>query len=141
MQTVLIVDDNAFWREAASLYLQAEGFDVQAAEDGREALQVLAQGPLPGVVLLDAAMPDMDGASFLARVRGDPRLKRLPVVVCSGRNEPLEGADAFLSKQADPVELLQTVCELMVPSYGPGAHAAPGQPRDVRHVSPAVARH
>lgn len=77
--TCLVVDDSRTVRRAARRMLEAEGFTVQEASDGQEAL-ALCRGGMPDAVLLDWNMPVMDGLSFLRAAR-DEFGAALPVVV------------------------------------------------------------
>jgi len=76
---VLVVDDDEDVRDALVGILAEEGFSVEAACDGREALTTLVQ-PLPDVILLDWMMPTMDGIEFRGTLLKDPELARVPVV-------------------------------------------------------------
>src|SRR5574340_1100683 len=79
---VLLVEDDAAIRDALRELLEAEGFVVQGAANGREALARLrAGGHRPRLILLDLMMPVMDGWEFRQAQRGDPALARIPVVV------------------------------------------------------------
>jgi CheY-like chemotaxis protein len=78
---VLIVDDDPDLLEVTSFVLEGEGFSVETAKDGEEALQRLRVGKLPAVVLLDLMMPVMNGYQFLEEVAKVPSLKEIPVVV------------------------------------------------------------
>ena len=83
MAGILIVDDNADHTMALARVLQAKGYEVRSAANGREAInQVLSN--VPDVVVLDLLMPEMDGASFLEVVRSYVRLQAIPVVVLTG---------------------------------------------------------
>jgi CheY-like chemotaxis protein len=83
MAKVLIVDDDADCCEGQSKVLRIAGHEVHCAANGREALtHVINQ--LPDVILLDLAMPVMDGASFLEVLRSYLRLQSLPVIVLTG---------------------------------------------------------
>ena len=83
MATVLVVDDNADEAEGLKKLLTVAGHEVRYSPNGREALMQVIGEP-PDVVLLDLAMPEMDGASFLEVVRSYLRLQSLPVVVLTG---------------------------------------------------------
>jgi CheY-like chemotaxis protein len=78
---VLIVDDDPDLLDVTSFVLEGEGFPVETARDGAEALERLRAGRLPAVVLLDLMMPVMNGYQFLEEVAKDPSLKEIPVVV------------------------------------------------------------
>lgn len=80
---VLLADDHALVREAIACYLSdREGFDVQHAASLQEALDLLAAGPLPDVVMLDLVMPGMDGMTSIQKVLADCGSARL--VIFSG---------------------------------------------------------
>src|ERR1700730_7062656 len=99
---VLVVDDEPSIRESLSELLDARGYSVLQAENGQKALYVLTKMPrLPCLVVLDLAMPVMDGRAFLKVRALDPVLRDIPVVVVSGNMQseaPLEGIDAYLRK-------------------------------------------
>ncbi|MEO6953933.1 MAG: response regulator [Polyangia bacterium] len=81
---VMLVDDDPDLRDSLQLVLEMRGYEVFAARDGKDALDQLAKGPLPCVVLLDLMMPGMNGVEFRDRQLGDPRIKDLPVVLLTG---------------------------------------------------------
>lgn len=80
MTTILVVDDMELFREPIAAALRTRGFDVKTAGDGHSALRLARNHP-PDVVLLDLAMPGMDGLSVLASMQADARLKHLPVIL------------------------------------------------------------
>jgi CheY-like chemotaxis protein len=97
---LLIVDDDPSIREVVSDILASEGYQVQTAQDGLDALDRLLQ-PLPDVIISDLMMPQMSGFEFLAVVR--ERFPHVPVIAMSGEfmgNDLPPGAfaDAFLPK-------------------------------------------
>src|SRR5262245_6942739 len=83
-RTVLVVEDDAPTREVVGLILSSQGYATREAKNGQEALDRLRQGPPPGLILLDLAMPVMDGFEFRRRQLGDAALASVPVVVLSG---------------------------------------------------------
>jgi two-component system OmpR family response regulator len=104
----LVVDDAPDIRLLADLVLSMAGFTVTAASSGSEALQKLASGDLPDIVLLDVQMPDVDGWETLTRVRATPRTAQLPVVLCTVKGLPEDnlkgwslGCDGYLGKPFD----------------------------------------
>jgi CheY-like chemotaxis protein len=109
---VLVVDDNEALRENVVEALQLEGYEAEGARDGAAALRRLAEGTFDAV-LLDLAMPGMDGRELLERIRRDARLAGLPVVVTTGhsvaRARGAVPADAFLQKPFGVGELLATL--------------------------------
>ena len=107
---ILVVDDDAPTRERLRTMLERNGWTVQEAADGKEALTKVMHGP-PRAILLDLTMPVMDGFAFLQALRGVPGNKDIPVIVFSARDisagerRELAGADAVISKTAGLREL------------------------------------
>jgi CheY-like chemotaxis protein len=81
---ILVVDDNADLRENLVECLELEGYSVGAASDGARALALLAADPLPDLIIIDMMMPGMTGRELVARLRADPRLRALRLVLASG---------------------------------------------------------
>jgi CheY-like chemotaxis protein len=82
---VLVVDDDRSMRESLAGLLDVKGYSVLEAENGQKALDVLEKAPrFPCVILLDLAMPIMDGRGFLKLRARDAILRQIPVVVLSG---------------------------------------------------------
>jgi CheY-like chemotaxis protein len=112
-ETVLVVDDDPDIRETLSELLDANGYEVLEAENGQIALDVLKNTPrFPCVVLLDLSMPVLDGREFLRRRASDPILRRIPVVVVSGSNQPadpIEGIDEYLRKPVKFERLIEVI--------------------------------
>lgn len=120
-RSVLIVDDDQPIRESLSLMLEEEGYLVQTATHGADALDVLRAGDRPGLILLDLTMPVMDGLTLLGVLDGDPELANLPVVVISAMPHRAEGGKSkVLSKPLDFEEVLG----LVVQHCGPAPRAA-----------------
>jgi CheY-like chemotaxis protein len=82
---ILVVDDMIDLRDAIAVLLEVEGYDVIDAANGREALQLLTMhaGNVAAIVL-DLAMPVMDGWQFLAERRKDPMLSEIPTIIVTG---------------------------------------------------------
>lgn len=109
---VLVVDDDELIQRALSRMLRTAGVEVEMVSDGEAALARLAKSPAIDLMLLDLQMPKLDGHEVLRRVRADPTLRYVPVVVISGANDTptvarcIElGADDFLVKPFDDVLL------------------------------------
>ena len=81
---VLYIEDDDALRASSCDRLRLEGFRVAEASDGAVALAYLSEGHRPALVILDLLMPGMDGFEFMARMRNDPELTDIPVVVVSG---------------------------------------------------------
>nr|WP_189787746.1 response regulator [Streptomyces capitiformicae] len=114
---VLVVDDNKVIRQLIRVNLELEGFEVVTAADGAECLDVVDQ-VRPDVITLDVVMPRLDGLRTAARLRGDPRTRRLPLAIISACTQyEVEagldvGVDAFLAKPFEPSELVALVRQL-----------------------------
>jgi CheY-like chemotaxis protein len=79
---ILIVDDDPDIRDAVRTILEEEGYSTLEASQGREALAILRQPDIhPGMLLLDLMMPMMDGWQLRARLREDPVLAPIPIVI------------------------------------------------------------
>jgi CheY-like chemotaxis protein len=127
---ILVVDDDADLRRSLVEVLEDEGFAVSCARNGEEALRAL-EGEPPSAILLDLAMPVMDGWTFRARQRNDERLAHIPTVVISAsfsdaRSMSTLEADAFLSKPFDVSRLTETLRRIC------GAPDAPPAPARAR---------
>jgi len=113
MRRVLIVEDDTDTREMLGRFLELEGFQVEKAANGQEALDTLRGGGRASVIVLDLMMPVMDGWQFRAQQQRDPQLSRIPVVVVTAagpRNGvPQIEADAWLPKPIDLDDLLATI--------------------------------
>jgi CheY-like chemotaxis protein len=96
--TVIVVDDDEDTREIVTEILHDEGFEVLGACDGYEALEHAARQPRPAAMLLDLAMPRMNGREVLRRLRGSREFASLPVCVVSCEHDIPPGADLAVSK-------------------------------------------
>jgi CheY-like chemotaxis protein len=92
--TILLVEDDSGAREALCEILNHEGYSVLPAENGMRALQsVEATGTTPALILLDLAMPVMDGVAFLSQIPDHAQLASVPVIVMSGDSRALLRAE------------------------------------------------
>jgi CheY-like chemotaxis protein len=112
-RTVLIVDDELDQREALAETLEREGFLVEMAENGAEAIAHLRVGSPPALVVLDLDMPILDGRAFLEERDRDPRLGAIPVIVASGLPRTEDGVErprtALLPKPIRCDRLLEVI--------------------------------
>jgi chemosensory pili system protein ChpA (sensor histidine kinase/response regulator) len=112
--SILIVDDDEGVQQFLADVLGANGYAVEQARDGQEALDMLEHGSRPSLILLDLAMPNMDGLELARRLAADQQLSRLPVVLVSARPN-LEsmardvGAADYLAKPMSYTELLRVI--------------------------------
>ena len=117
--TVLVVDDEVNTRDAYAEYLRLHHFDVLTAGDGQEAVDIAIQAR-PDAILMDAAMPGMEGWTAIQLLKADPRTHHIPVLVLTGHTEPTDykrarqcGADGFLAKPCVPEELVRRLKALV----------------------------
>jgi DNA-binding response OmpR family regulator len=119
MKRALVVEDDPDIVELVDHYLQAEGFQVEAAGDGQLALQRLRGGRFD-LVLLDLQLPGMDGLTLCAELRRDERTRALPVIMLTARADEADrvvglevGADDYVVKPFSPKELVARVRALL----------------------------
>lgn len=118
--SILVVDDSITTRTLERSILETNGYHVLVAVDGIEALRMLEQNRVD-LVISDVEMPNLDGFGLLERMKEEPDLRRIPVVLLTSRRniedqkKGLElGAEAYLVKQEfDQVNLLETVRQLV----------------------------
>ena len=117
---ILIVDDDNDVRAALAELLEEEGFAVEGAHNGREALARLRCGTVhPAVILLDLMMPGMDGWDFRIEQMRDPKLARVPVVIVSASGFSRESIRTqfhpagYVEKPIERAELLGVIRELL----------------------------
>jgi two-component system alkaline phosphatase synthesis response regulator PhoP/two-component system response regulator ResD len=111
-QTVLVVDDEHNIIELARLYLEQEGFTVEEARDGAEALDKI-RSIKPAVVVLDLMLPEIDGWEVCRRTRAQ---SQVPIIMLTARSDDVDkivglelGADDYLTKPFNPRELVARV--------------------------------
>ena len=112
---ILVVDDDATVRELVVRHLERAGFAVVAARGGQEGLRLVRE-LRPAAVTLDIMMPDLDGWTVLAAIKGDPALASIPVVLMSiveekNRGYALGAAD-YLVKPVDRTNLVETLTSI-----------------------------
>jgi signal transduction histidine kinase/CheY-like chemotaxis protein len=112
---VLVVDDDETMRDLMDRFLSKEGFGVAKASSGRDALK-LARELRPDAITLDVMMPDIDGWTVLAAIKGDPQLADIPVVLMTILDEKKRGfalgAAEFMVKPVDREHLAKTLKKL-----------------------------
>jgi len=109
--TILIVDDDATGRQTLESILDGQGYRLEMAENGLQAIEKARQ-VLPDVILLDVMMPGMDGFEACQRIRSDPLLAEIPIIMLTAlddRKSLLDGlesgADDYITKPYDRHEL------------------------------------
>ena len=114
-ERILVVDDDPDILQFVRLNLELDGFEVDLAGGGREALERASEAP-PDLMLLDVMMPEIDGLSVLRRLRSDPGTSSIPVIVLTARSLAEDrvkgldlGADDYITKPFDLEELIARV--------------------------------
>jgi GAF domain-containing protein/DNA-binding response OmpR family regulator/anti-sigma regulatory factor (Ser/Thr protein kinase) len=118
---ILVVDDDATVRKLVVRHLERAGFAAVAARGGQEGLRLVRE-LRPAAVTLDIMMPDLDGWTVLAAIKGDPALASIPVVLMSiieekNRGYALGAAD-YLVKPVDRSKLVETLTSICGPTAG-----------------------
>ena len=118
-QRIVIIDDNANDLAVTRRFLERRGFDVAPAQSGEEGLAV-ATSIAPDAFVIDYRMPIMDGFEVTRRIKADPNLKTIPVLMLTGSDSAQHvveglgaGADEFVTKGSDTEVLLARLRALL----------------------------
>ncbi|HEV3232144.1 MAG TPA: response regulator [Candidatus Dormibacteraeota bacterium] len=116
---LLIAEDEPALAKVLKMRLEIEGFDVSTAGDGQEALDMIA-ADRPDLLICDLMMPVMDGFAVSRKIKSDPDLKSIPVLILSALKRGREtaelekiGVDGFAAKPYDSKELTATIRRLL----------------------------
>lgn len=116
---ILVVDDEADLVEMVTMRLEANGYKVITASDGREALEK-ARSEKPHLIILDLMLPKMDGYKVCRMLKFDEKYKHIPVIMFTARAQESDkktgkevGADAYIIKPFEPQILLDTIKNLI----------------------------
>jgi CheY-like chemotaxis protein len=120
MKRVLIVEDQADIRKLIRMTLEFEPYEIHEAADGAFGLR-MAGAVKPDLILLDVMMPgELDGLQVCQRVKSDPELNHIKVVLLTARGQVRDreagqaaGADDYLVKPFSPLQLIETIERLM----------------------------
>ena len=119
MARILTVDDSVAMRQMVEVTLTSAGYDVQQAQNGREALDI-AETQSFDLVITDVNMPQLDGLTLVRNLRGMPSYKHVPLLVLTTENTPerkMEGREAgatgWLVTPFNPERLLATVSKVL----------------------------
>jgi two-component system, OmpR family, response regulator len=129
---ILIVDDDGHIRDVIRFALHKEGFAIDEAADGKQALARI-EAQTPSLMILDIMMPEMDGIELCRRVRAT---SRLPIIFLSSRDEEIDrilglelGGDDYMSKPFSPRELVARVRAVL-------RRASPAPPQAAPRANP-----
>jgi CheY-like chemotaxis protein len=122
---ILVVDDEPAIVRLMEYVLDRQGYTVQTAADGDEALRLVGAFR-PDLILLDVMMPRKDGYTVAEAIRTDPDLARIPIIMLSAKAQDTDveqglaaGADIYLTKPFEPDGLLETVARCLAPGNMP----------------------
>jgi CheY-like chemotaxis protein len=116
---ILVVDDSPTVRRLSELILTQQGYKVYTAEDGEKGLKI-AKETLPAAILVDFVMPNMNGHQFCRRLRSDPTLKEIPVILISAKGQSVAqvfeeqfGIIDYFTKPFEPEDLVKKLNEVL----------------------------
>jgi two-component system, OmpR family, alkaline phosphatase synthesis response regulator PhoP len=114
-KNILIVEDEKDIIEVLRYYLEKENYRVHVAQDGFSALE-LASKIVPNLILLDLMLPKLDGIEVCKKLKNDPRLRAIPVIMVTAKGEEVDkikgleiGADDYVTKPFSAKELMARV--------------------------------
>ena len=116
---ILVVEDNPSVKRLVCYTLERQGYEVLSASNGVEGLRIARDEKLE-LLVLDVMLPGLDGFEVCHRLRADPQTAWLPILMLSGKAQDTDisiglrlGADDYLPKPADPVEIIRRVANLL----------------------------
>lgn len=116
---ILIVEDEEQMIEMLKIRLEANGYEVLSAVDGKQGLEK-AQREAPDLIILDLMIPKMDGFKVCGLLKKDARYARIPIIMFTARAQESDkrmgeevGADAYLTKPFEPKALVAKIEELL----------------------------
>ncbi len=120
-KVVLLVEDDIFIREIYDRKITAEGYEVELAKDGVEAINFLKK-QIPDLILLDIVMPRMDGREVLAKLKSHKEWKNIPVIMLTNLSEKEEieeelgqGVDEYIIKaHFTPSEVMAKIKKFLI---------------------------
>ncbi len=128
---ILVVDDQPALAGMIAQLLSDAGYRTRTADDGRGALAEIRSNP-PDLLVTDVYMPEMDGFALASSLKADPATAAIPIIMLSAKDGRASrviglesGAEDYLAKPVDPVELLAKVRNLLLlreRSAGDAAH-------------------
>jgi DNA-binding response OmpR family regulator len=121
--TVFVIEDDRIVAAMVKHLLARQGYNVISASDGREALEMIAGGESPELVLLDVMLPFIDGFELIAQIRSTPAWASVPIVMLTSKTQERNivraldaGADDYIVKPFQPQALIARVRRLARPA-------------------------
>jgi len=117
--TILVVDDDPVIQKLLEVNFSIEGYQVEVAGDGLEALEK-ARAVSPDLIVLDVMMPRMNGLEAAKALKADPETASIPIIMLSAKAQDIDqdagreaGVDLYMTKPFDPLDLLDRAAELI----------------------------
>lgn len=122
---ILVVDDEPFILRSLSFVLRREGFDVDEAKNGDEALDAI-RATRPHLVLLDVMMPKKNGYEVLSEVKSDPDLRSTYIIMLTAKGQEADrikgmelGVDEYMTKPFSPMKIVERAKAVLLGSPTP----------------------
>ena len=120
MKHILLVEDDPFLVDIYATKLKEQGFSCEAVEDGEQVLKKIAEKP-PALLLLDIVLPHINGWQILTKIRQDPKIKKIPIIILSNLSQQAEvekglklGATKYLIKaHFTPKEVVKEIKKIL----------------------------
>jgi len=119
MKKILVIDDDIDLLDATAFVLEAAGYTVATAVDGRKGLEEAA-AMIPDLIVLDLAMPGMHGFEVCEKLRKDEKFKDVKILIASGKSYPTDikmatelGADHYMVKPLDYEKFTALIAEML----------------------------
>jgi len=120
-KTVLLIDDSEVFRKIVRVYLKNANFEILESGDGQQGLDLLESGQKVNLIVCDVNMPNMDGLTFIKKIKEHPKLKFTPIIMLTTESEEDKkrqgmeaGVKAWLVKPFSPEELLKAINKILV---------------------------
>ncbi len=117
MSKVMVVEDNPTTIKLLSFLLEKKNYEVFICENGKKALEVV-ESIMPDLILMDVMMPEMDGIEVTTKIRKNPKIAKIPIIMLSALGQEIEvmkglqsGADGYVVKPFDSQSLLKLISE------------------------------
>lgn len=117
--SILVVDDERAIQKILEFNLKKQGYEVQVAKDGLEALEKVRKN-MPDLIILDLMMPHKNGYEVCEEIRADPNLKDILIILLTAKGQEIDrdkgmevGADLYATKPFSPRALLESVADLL----------------------------
>src|SRR5512136_3099086 len=137
-EKILIVDDDLDTLRLVGLMLQHQGYRINAASSGIQAIS-FSQTDRPDLILLDIMMPEMDGYEVARKLRSDPNTSNIPIIMFTAKSQVDDkvagyeaGADDYLTKPTQPRELFAHVKAVLARGKKPSTAVPPPSQSHVR---------